>query len=115
VNQRADSWIAVGRVADIPLSGARVVRTGLGDIAVFRTESGSLFATADKCPHRGGPLSQGIVHGEAVTCPLHNWVVDLASGEAAGPDIGCVRTFPVRVDAGRVLLDLSALALPVPA
>jgi nitrite reductase (NADH) small subunit len=115
VNQRIDSWVAVGRVADIPPRGARVVRTGIGDIAVFRTASGALFATDDRCPHRGGPLSQGIVHGEAVTCPLHNWVIDLVSGDAAGPDIGCVRTFPVKVDAGCVLLDLSALALPISA
>ena len=108
MNARTDNWIAVGLDSDIPLRGARVVRTSVGNIAVFRTESGTIYATEDRCPHRGGPLSQGIVHGEAVTCPLHNWVIDLASGRAAqGVDTGCVRTIPVRSEAGRILLDLT--------
>jgi nitrite reductase (NADH) small subunit len=109
MNARTDNWIAVGLEVDIPLRGARVVRTSVGDIAVFRTASGNLYATEDRCPHRGGPLSQGIVHGESVTCPLHNWVIDLASGQAAqGVDTGCVRTIPVRTEGGRILLDLTA-------
>ena len=107
MSERADDWLVVGSETDIPRRGARVVRTSFGDIAVFRTDTGTFFATEDRCPHRGGPLSEGIVHGEAVTCPLHNWVLDLATGEARGPDRGCVRTVPVRLEAGRLLLDLS--------
>ena len=110
MNARTDNWIAVGLEADIPLRGARVVRTSVGDIAVFRTGSGMLYATEDRCPHRGGPLSQGIVHGEAVTCPLHNWVIDLATGQGGqGVDTACVRTIPVRSEGGRVLLDLTGV------
>ena len=108
MSARFVGWVHVGAESDIPKRGARVVRTAFGDIAVFRTESGTLFAMEDQCPHKGGPLSQGIVHGEAVTCPLHNWVIELGTGEARGPDVGCVRTIPVRADNGRVLLDLSA-------
>jgi len=79
------------------------------DIAIFRASSGKVFALADRCPHRGGPLSQGIVHGERVTCPLHNWMIELATGEAVKPDVGCAQGFPVRLEAGMVVL-----ALPPP-
>lgn len=102
-------WVAVGAEADIPVQGARVVRTLFGDIAVFRTASGEILAIDDRCPHRGGPLSQGIVHGDTVTCPLHNWVLSLRTGEAQGADQGCVRTFPVKVEGGVVLLAAAAL------
>ena len=96
----AATWVAVCALDAIPRQGARVVATARGDVAVFRTLD-------DRCPHKGGPLSQGIVHGHAVTCPLHNWVIDLASGEAAAPDRGCVHRIPARVDGeGRVLLAL---------
>jgi nitrite reductase [NAD(P)H] small subunit len=106
-------WIDVGRVEDVPLRGARVVATASGDIAVFRTAVGALFALRDRCPHKGGPLSQGIVHGGAVTCPLHNWVIDLASGEATGADRGSVPCVQLRVKDGRI--QLAAMALSAPA
>ena len=99
-------WQAVAELEDIPRQGARVVATPTGDVAVFRTLDDAVFALDDRCPHKGGRLSQGIVHGHAVTCPLHNWVIELASGEAAAPDQGCVRRIPARVEDGRVLLDL---------
>jgi nitrite reductase (NADH) small subunit len=102
-------WQAVGCLDDIPRQGARVVATAAGDVAVFRTLDDAVFALKDRCPHKGGRLSQGIVHGHAVTCPLHNWVIELASGEAAAPDKGCVRRVPARVEDGRVLLDLGSL------
>jgi len=102
-------WVHVGAVADIPVQGARVVRTGFGDIAVFRTAAGTILAVEDRCPHRGGPLSQGIVHGDMVTCPLHNWVISLKTGEAQGADVGCVRTIAVRVERGMVLLSAAGL------
>ena len=103
-------WRDVGALGDVPAAGSRVIRTSRADVAVFRTASDEIYAIEDRCPHNGGPLSQGIVHGAEVTCPLHNWVIDLASGGVAGPDKGCVITIPVRVENGRILLDLSVLA-----
>lgn len=101
------SWIEVGTVEDIPRQGARVVRTPEGDIALFRTLEGEVFALQDKCPHKGGPLSQGIVSGKKVACPLHDWKIALDTGIAQAPDVGCAARFPVRVEAGRVLLSLT--------
>ena len=103
------SWIDIGSIEHIPVRGARVVKTKLGCIAVFRTAEDEVFATSDRCPHKGGPLSEGIVHGTSVTCPLHNWVFDLNSGEAQGADEGRIATYPVRIEGGRILLDTSAL------
>ena len=100
------SWIEVGTVESIPERGARVVRVGNLDIALFRTGSGQIFAVRDRCPHRGGPLSQGIVHGERVTCPLHDWVIDLRSGSAIGADDGCTPVFATRVENGRIAVDV---------
>ena len=101
-----DHWTDVGAVTDIPLRGARRVPTPEGDIAVFRTGDGQVFALRDQCPHKGGPLSQGIVHGHAVACPLHNWNIDLASGEPMGADKGkgCTPVVPLRVEGGRIFL-----------
>ena len=104
------SWIDVGAIEDIPVRGARVVRTPEGCIAVFRTAEDEAFALEDRCPHKDGPLSQGIVHGRSVTCPLHNWVIDLATGKAQGADEGEVRTVALKVEHGRLLLDLAVLA-----
>ncbi len=102
------AWIDVGEVADIPAQGARRVRTALGDVAVFKTLDGALYALLDRCPHKGGPLSAGIVHGHAVACPLHNWTIDLATGEPKGADAGkgCTPTVPLQVEDGRVRLAL---------
>jgi nitrite reductase (NADH) small subunit len=105
-----NSWTDILDLDDIPRQGARVVRHGNLDIAVFRTADDAVFALEDRCPHKGGPLSQGIVHGRRVTCPMHNWNVELESGCAVAPDVGCAREFPVRVDAGRVWIDVSAVA-----
>ena len=104
-------WTDIGALEAIPRRGARVVRTPQGCVAVFRTADDQAFALEDRCPHKGGPLSQGIVHGKSVTCPLHNWTLSLATGEAEGADEGRALAFPLRVEAGRVLIDLSALAL----
>lgn len=99
-------WIEVGRVNEIPQLGARVVRTPGGDIAVFRTADDEIFALRDKCPHKGGPLSQGIVHGKRVACPLHDWKIELDSGIAVAPDEGCAARFPVRVEGDVIHLSL---------
>ena len=91
-------WIEIGALNDIPVLGSRVVRTPSGDIAVFRTGDDEVFALDDRCPHKGGPLSQGIVHNKRVTCPLHNFVIELKSGTAVAPDEGCTRAHPTRVE-----------------
>ena len=101
-------WLEIGTLEDIPRQGARVVKTAVGDIALFRTVDDEIFALRDKCPHKGGPLSQGIVHGKKVACPLHDWKIALDTGLAVAPDVGCAARYPVRVEAGRVSLALTA-------
>ena len=97
--------IRLCRLEDIPKLGARrYQRTDGKTVAVFRTAADTVFALHDQCPHKGGPLSQGIVFGESVACPLHNWCIDLASGTAAAPDEGSVERFPVAVVDGMVEL-----------
>lgn len=104
-----NDWIDVGRVEDIPRRGARCINTPAGRIAVFRTADDAIHAIDDRCPHRGGPLSQGIVHGTEVTCPLHNWVFSLETGLAQGADEGSVRTMPLQVFEGRILMPRDAM------
>ena len=106
----ADCWIEVGRLDDVPRHGARRVNRpdGLATIAIFRTADDEVFALIDRCPHRGGPLSEGIVQGRAVACPLHGWIIELGSGKAEAPDEGCTQTVPVKLAAGRILLGLAA-------
>ena len=103
------SMIDIAALDDIPPQGARVVRTPHGCVAIFRTADDRVFALDDRCPHKGGPLSEGIVHGTSVTCPLHNWVFDMATGQAQGADSGFVGTHPVRVENGRIWLDASLI------
>lgn len=105
MNMSHETWIDIGALADIPREGGRVVKTRAGCVAVFRAADDTVFALDDRCPHKGGPLSEGIVHGHSVTCPLHAWVFDMGTGTAQGADEGQVGTYPVRVEAGRVLLD----------
>jgi nitrite reductase (NADH) small subunit len=104
------TWTDVGALDQIPRRGARVVRTPHGCVAVFRAADDRAFALEDRCPHKGGPLSQGIVHGDSVTCPLHNWVLSLETGAARGADVGSALAFPLRVENGRLWIDLSPLA-----
>ncbi|MBK7898988.1 MAG: nitrite reductase small subunit NirD [Azonexus sp.] len=100
-------WKQVCTLEDIPRLGSRVVRHeedgGVIDIAIFRTQ-GEVFALRNKCPHKGGPLSEGIVHGKQVTCPLHGWKLYLETGEAVAPDVGCARRYPVKVEDGVVFI-----------
>jgi len=99
-------WIKIGTVADIPKLGARTVHTDKGDIAVFRTSGDEIFALFNRCPHKGGPLSEGIVSGRVVVCPLHSWTIDLETGEATAPDEGCTRPVESKVTDGQVWLKL---------
>jgi nitrite reductase (NADH) small subunit len=109
-------WTPICRVDDIPRLGARrVVRDGAVAVAVFRTAEDRVFALLDRCPHKGGPLSQGIVFGDRVACPLHNWTIGLDDGCARAPDAGCTPVFSVRVGAGVVHLDRAELRAPAPA
>jgi len=100
----------IGSITDIPRRGARCVETPHGKIAIFRTAEDRIFAIEDHCPHKSGPLSQGIVHATAVTCPLHNWVISLETGKALGADEGSVRTIAVKVDGQRIFIDLTTEA-----
>lgn len=113
----SEQWKVICKVADIPMLGARVVRRGrewqeLPNVAIFRTEGDKIFALLDRCPHKGGPLSQGIVFSDKVACPLHNWNIDLGSGSAAAPDVGCAKRFAVKVENGLVSLDINEVSAP---
>jgi nitrite reductase (NADH) small subunit len=104
-------WTAVCRVEDIPVLGSRRVARQQGlDVAVFRNGTGEVFALLDRCPHKGGPLSQGIVFGTSVACPLHNWTIGLCTGQAAAPDEGCTPKFSIKLEDGVVYLDAHELA-----
>ncbi len=104
---KLSDWVKIGALENIPKLGARVVKSAKhGDIAVFRNAEDEVFAVRDACPHRGGPLSQGIVFGTKVSCPLHGWTICLDDGKAVAPDEGCVQRFPVKVEGGQVLLEV---------
>ncbi len=108
---KSQDWQVICRVEDIPVLGARRVARERGmDVAVFRNDQDEVFALLDRCPHKGGPLSQGIVFGTSVACPLHNWSIGLDDGCAKAPDEGCTQRFSCRVEAGEVLLDPVELA-----
>ena len=108
-------WKIICKVEDIPMLGARRVRRAQGhEVAIFRNAENKVFALLDRCPHKGGPLSQGIVYGETVACPLHNWQIGLADGCAQAPDEGCAQRFTVQIDNGEVALnvhEINTLAL----
>jgi nitrite reductase (NADH) small subunit len=102
-------WVEIGKVEDVPFRGSRLVATMQGNIAIFKSAEGRIFALWDKCPHKGGPLSQGIVHGEHVTCPLHNWVIALETGEVKGPDQGCARKVKCKVENDFVFIEAAVI------
>ena len=107
MNAISKNWCSIGTIDDIPRRGARCVKHGEMTIAIFRTADDQIFALEDKCPHKNGPLSQGIVHDGCVTCPLHNWVISLESGQAQGADEGETLAFPIKLDDQTILIDLS--------
>ncbi|MES2832640.1 MAG: nitrite reductase small subunit NirD [Pseudomonadota bacterium] len=113
----SNQWKVICRVTDIPILGARVLqrRAGEGlparpDVAIFRNGEDRVFALLDRCPHKNGPLSQGIVFGDRVACPLHGWHIELGSGCAVAPDEGCVQRFSLKIENGDVFLDADELA-----
>ena len=110
-------WKVICKVTDIPVLGSRVVKrtvaageSAVPNVAIFRNSEDTVFALLDQCPHKGGPLSQGIVFGERVACPLHGWNIELGSGCAIAPDEGCTRKFSIKVESGQVFLDAVELA-----
>ncbi|PYG33325.1 nitrite reductase small subunit NirD [Pelagimonas varians] len=104
------NWIDIGPLEAVRKRGARIIKAPGRDLAVFRTIDDDVFALVNACPYRDGPLSEGIVHGRMVTDPLYNWVISLETGLAQGADEGSVETFPVKVENGRILLDLETVA-----
>jgi nitrite reductase (NADH) small subunit len=105
-------WKNIGSLDNIPVQGARrLCFSHRGrPIAVFRTGEDRVFALIDECPHRGGPLSEGIVSGDTVTCPLHNWTIELTVGRALAPDEGGTPTLPVRIVVGEAHVGLPLAA-----
>ena len=110
MSAEAQVWSEVGTIDDIPRRGTRRLHHAAHPIALFRTYDDRVFALVDRCPHAGGPLSEGIVHDGCVTCPLHGWVISLESGTAQGADHGATRTLPVRIEERAVLVRLDLLA-----
>ncbi len=111
----SNDWIHVLNLEDIPVLGARVVEgAAIGAVAVFRTEDNQAFALRDHCPHRGGPLSQGLVFGHSVSCPLHGWQIDLDSGQAHAPDVGCARKLQLQLKGEQIYLHKPQLDGTVP-
>ena len=105
-----NDWVLICNVTDIPVLGSRRVARESGlDVAVFRNSQDEVFALLDRCPHKGGPLSQGIVFGTHVACPLHNWTIGLCDGQASAPDEGCTPKFSVRIEGGVVYLNAAEL------
>lgn len=107
MNAQNSNWVRIGTLSDIPLRGSRKLEIHDTNIALFRTFDDQIFALEDSCPHKKGPLSQGIVHDGCVTCPLHNWVISLESGKAQGADDGQTRTFPVKLQQDEILINLA--------
>ncbi len=105
-DSKANNWIEVCKLDDIPPSQARTVHAGDNMIAVFRLSDDRVKAVENRCPHKQGPLAEGIISGDDIFCPLHNWRISLDSGEVAAPDDGCVKTYPVKVEGGQVFLSL---------
>lgn len=91
-------WYKITEVENVPYMGSRIVEIGETEVAIFKTKNGSIFAISNICPHKKGKLSEGLVHDSIVTCPLHNWDIDLASGEALGNDTGCTNVYESKVE-----------------
>jgi nitrite reductase (NADH) small subunit len=101
-----ENWQLIATLEDIPPQGSRVVKSAQGDIALFRSADDQVFALHDKCPHKGGPLSQGIVFGHTVACPLHGWNINLEDGQAVAPDVGCTKKLATKLEAGAIYLQV---------
>jgi len=112
MSQQPVQWYNLGPVSDIPMRGARRVVINEQPIGLFRTATDQVYAIEDQCPHRNGPLSQGIVHDNCVTCPLHNWVISLKDGTAQGADDGSVTVYPVDIKDGTLRIGVTLCEKP---
>ena len=99
-------WYKITAIENIPFMGSRKVEIGEIEIAIFKTRDGSLFAVNNVCPHKKGKLSEGLVHEKQVTCPLHNWEIDLQTGLALGNDSGCTSIYETKIEDGILFLSL---------
>jgi len=106
------NWKNVGPLSNIPLRGARrlCLKQAGRPVAIFRTGENEIFALIDECPHKKGPLSEGLISGKTVTCPLHNWVIGLENGEAVAPDTGQAESVSVRLIDGQIYIHLPEIA-----
>jgi len=100
------TWHFICKVDEIPRSGGRTVHAGDISVALFRLTDDTVKAIENRCPHKNGPLADGVLSGGDVLCPLHNWRVNLDSGEVAAPESGCVKRFAVKVEDGQIFLEL---------
>ena len=114
------NFVKVAQTSEIPAGQGKCIELEGKRIAIFNVD-GTYYAMDDVCPHQGGPLSDGIVSGYTVVCPLHTWKIDLRTGGVARPATAdtCVRTYATRVEAGIVLVDVAspgdrASGAPVP-
>jgi len=105
-DRNMSNWIEVTPLDSIPVLGSRVIETSTVNIAIFKGKDNTIYAIKDACPHKNGPLSQGIMHGDSVTCPLHNWKISLTSGKALGVDEGCTNVYETKVEDGMVFLKI---------
>ena len=105
-----NTWVRIAYCRDIPVREGRPVKVGNREVAIFNLGD-RFLAVENRCPHKGGPLADGIVSGAAVVCPLHAWKMSLETGNGVnGPSaLSCVETFSTRVEGGIVLLDLSEI------
>ncbi|MCP4971204.1 MAG: nitrite reductase small subunit NirD [Arcobacter sp.] len=92
------NWVKITNIDEIPFMGSRKILIKDKEIAVFKTKDNSIFAVNNECPHKQGNLSEGLVHENQVTCPLHNWDIDLKTGEAQGNDCGCTKTYESKIE-----------------
>lgn len=99
-------WYKITQLENIPLMGSRKIEIGETEIAIFKTRDGSIFAVNNVCPHKKGKLSEGLVHETQVTCPLHNWEIDLKTGQALGNDKGCTVIYETKIEDGILFLNL---------
>jgi nitrite reductase (NADH) small subunit len=97
---------ALGPISQIPPGEGRSFIVDGVDIAVFHTRSGAIFATQANCPHRGGPLADGLIDDATVVCPLHDRIYALASGEGIGNDCA-LAVYPASIVNDQILVDLS--------
>src|SRR5213080_4241002 len=98
--------IKVATIDEIPEKLGKTVQIGSHGIAIFRLANGEIRAIENRCPHKGGVLAEGMVSGEHVFCPMHDWKISLKDGKVQAPDTGCVKTYETEIKDGNVIVIL---------